>query len=213
MVEDERVLRIARSAARRVTRIHNGVVRFDDVLSECYVWLVKHQAKVDQWLEEGRRGQQRLSKSLYRAGQRWAMRERARVTGSLQSDHYFYTPAVVESLLPQVWGYDEWSYGQAVPDGTTVRRAKAPSEGNDRLAMLVDVKWAVAGLSEEDQLLLRDRYEDGGLDIQVIAATYGVNEKTIRNRLARVLGRLCDRLGGEPPWWTPGGKRPAKEAS
>lgn len=206
-VPDE-ALRAARSTARRVARIHNGVVPFDDLVSVGYEWLVKHRDHVEQWATEGRHGRNKLHRALYRAGQRYAHRERTRLTGGQLGDHYFYTPPVVEELLPAVWAYDEWTYNGGVPEDDTGRRKpKAPNEGNDRLAALVDVKWAVAGLSAEDQQLLRDRYEDGGLSVQVIAATYGVSEQAIRYRLGRVLQRVCDRLGGEPPWWTPKGKR------
>lgn len=202
---DPRALRKARSVAKRVTRMHNGVVEFDDILSECFVWMVKNADKVQQWVDEGQPGMGRLNTALYRAAQRYSLRERARRSGTQQSDHYFYTPAVIEALLPGLWDYDDWSYQSAVHDGSP-RKPKAPSEGNDRLAMMVDLKWAVAGLPAEEQQLLRDRYEASGMELSMLAYRNDMTEKGMRLKLNRIITKLCDRLGGEPPWYTGGRK-------
>lgn len=203
---DTRALRKARAVAKKVTRIHNGIVEYDDVLSECFVWMVKNQHKVDEWLDEGNVGMAKLGTSLYRAGQRYAVRERQKRTGTLPGDHYFYTPATVEAVLPLVWDYDGWTYGQGQPGEDAKRRAKAPSEGGDMLAMIVDVKWAVASLPAEEQQLLRDRYEANGMELSLLAYRNEMSERGMRKKMDRILSKLCDRLGGEPPWWTGGRK-------
>jgi DNA-directed RNA polymerase specialized sigma subunit len=70
----------------------------------------------------------------------------------------------------------------------------------------VDVKSGFASLSEDDQVLLRDLYEDGGVTQQVLAATLEVSEKTVQRREERAVQRLVDRLGGELPWWDSKGR-------
>lgn len=67
--------------------------------------------------------------------------------------------------------------------------------------MLVDIKFALESLSEDEQQLLQDRFADGGMDVQVLAATYQAHESTIRRRIRNALRKLSDRLGGEPPWF------------
>jgi DNA-binding NarL/FixJ family response regulator len=66
--------------------------------------------------------------------------------------------------------------------------------------MLVDVKFALDSLTEEDQELLQARFADGGMDVQILAATYQAHESTIRRRVRNALRKLSDKLGGEPPW-------------
>ena len=67
--------------------------------------------------------------------------------------------------------------------------------------MLVDIKFALEPLSEDEQQLLEQRFADGGMDVHVMAATYQAHESTIRRRIRNALRKLSDRLGGEPPWF------------
>jgi DNA-directed RNA polymerase specialized sigma24 family protein len=97
-----------------------------------------------------------------------------------------------------VFDYENW--GLESHEETEGKGTSRPSEGNTRLAMLVDVKWALEGLSQDDQNLLRDRFADGGMDVQVMAATMQVSDTTVRRRIKNTLRKLADRLGGEPPW-------------
>ena len=208
----EKTLRAAHAAAVRVHRNHRALVPYDDLRSECYVWLAKHEAKVLEWQELGPSGAAKLGKSLYRAAQKFAVAERARMTGTLPGDHTYYSVGLLEELLPDIWDYESWaSSGASSSDKVT--GTSRPSEGGNRMAMLVDVKWAVAGLSADDQALLRDRYEDGGVAADILAATYGTTASTIRRRVDRILVRLADRLGGEPPWYPGGGRRARSNAS
>lgn len=207
----EKTLRAAHAAASRVHRNHRGLVPYDDLRSECYVWLAKHEEKVLEWQDLGPHGAAKLAKSLYRAAQKYAAHERARATGTMVGDHTYYSVGLLEELLPDIWDHESWAYGSASA-GDKVTGTSRPSEGGNRMAMLVDVKWAVAGLSADDQALLRDRYEDGGVAVDILAATYDTTPSTIRRRVDRILVRLADRLGGEPPWYG-GGRRARSNAS
>lgn len=201
----EKELRIARTQANRVARNHRGLVPVEDITSECYVWLVKHEHKVVEWAEQGSRGQAKLRTALYRAGQDYAVRERSKLTRTQYGDHYHYTTAVLEEILPDIWEYEDWSYSPAAAD-TQPKGKSQPSEGFNRQASIVDVKWAVAGLQAEDQTILRNKYEGGGMSTADLGYLHGVTEDAMRKRLNRILVKLCDRLGGEPPWWNPGRK-------
>jgi DNA-directed RNA polymerase specialized sigma24 family protein len=195
----ETEIRIANGVAKRVHRTQRFLLEFDDIRSEMYLWMAAHQDKMSRWREEGKSGKGKLGTALYRAGMRWATKERARITRTHVSDHAFYSEAVLHELLPDVYDYDNWILN-TVEDDTDGRMQSRPGEGNTRLAMLVDVKFALESLPEDDQELLQARFADGGMDVQVLAATYQAHESTIRRRVRNALRRLSDKLGGEPPW-------------
>jgi hypothetical protein len=62
------------------------------------------------------------------------------------------------------------------------------------------VRTAFYNLRENDQKLLCDMYQDGGLPIDVMATQWEVTERTIKRREERILDKMVERLGGEPPW-------------
>jgi DNA-directed RNA polymerase specialized sigma24 family protein len=191
--------KVATGVARRIARIQNYYIEVDDIQQECYLWMVKNPERVYTWREEGKKGKAKLGTALYRAGMRYVIRERVKRTGTESSDHAFYSEAVLHELLPDVFDYDSWSMESFMEDQE--RKAPSrPSEGNTRLAMLVDVKFAVDALSEDDRGLLRDRFADGGMTVSALAAVHQTHETTIRRRIRNTLRKLADRLGGEPPW-------------
>jgi RNA polymerase sigma factor (sigma-70 family) len=191
--------KVATGVARRIARIQNYYVEVDDVQQECHLWMVKNPQRVYTWRQEGKKGKAKLGTALYRAGMRYVIRERTKRTSSEPPDHAFYSEAVLHELLPDVFDYDSWVM-ESFSEDTERRAPSRPSEGNTRLAMLVDVKFAVESLNDEDRNLLKDRFADGGLSVAALAATYDTHESTIRRRVRNTLRKLADKLGGEPPW-------------
>lgn len=202
---DDRIMRACRRAAQKVARTNKNYVETADVQSELYVWVMKHRQAVADWLEQGQYGMNKLNVALFRAGHRYASKERARLTGSQLGDFYWYTPGVLEELLPDVWNINDWTL---TASGDATRTRRDPAEGGNRLAMLIDVAWAVSTLSKDDQAVLRDLYKDGGCYLDVIAAKLQITEDGARKHVHRILDRLVERLGGEPPFY--GGGRRAK---
>jgi hypothetical protein len=192
-------IRIANGVAKRVHRNQRFLLEFDDIRSEMYLWMAAHPDKLSRWREEGKVGTGKLGTALYRAGMRWATKERAILTRTQVQDHAFYSEAILHELLPDVYDYDNWTLN-TFEDDTDGRTQSRPGEGNTRLAMLVDVKFALDSLTEQDQELLQARFADGGMDVQILAATYQAHESTIRRRVRNALRKLSDKLGGEPPW-------------
>lgn len=207
---DEAMIKEARHVARRVSRACRGLVNADDLQGDALVWAVKNRDKVEQWLNEGKVGRAKLNTALYRACQRAVSKERTRTTGALPGDSYYYTPEVLKDLLPETYTYDGWDYSSPAPRDGKITHTKAPSEGNNWLAMLVDVKWAVAGLPPDDQEVLALTFRDG-MSARQAGEFLDVTDDTVRNRVDRALDRLSDRLGGLPPWWA-GGRRAKSNA-
>lgn len=205
MVNDElftdRVLHACARAAGKVARTNKSYVEQADVLSEMYVWILKHKRQVAEWLEDGQHGMNKLGVALYRAGHKFAALERARRTGCQLSDFYWYTEAVLTELLPDVWDYQDWF---KAPTQEHVRGRQQPSEGGNRQAMMIDVAWAVSTLEADDQTLLRDRFQDAGSSTEVIAAKLGITEDGARKKIDRLIAKLIERLGGEPPFFQAG---------
>lgn len=196
----DRELHQAWIVAGRVVRLQRGLVERDDVFQEISLWACTHMDRVTQWREEERVGRAKLNTAFYRAGQKYATRERARITRSDVSDHYFYTQAMIEELLPEVFdresGWDSPTQSQEIG----ARVPSRPAEGNNRLALLCDIHAAVQSLPAEDRELLRTRYVDGGRTYQQLADMLSSSVTTVRRRLKSALNHVTDRLGGESPW-------------
>ena len=208
MVDDpfeEKVLRACRRNANRVAKVNRNYTTSDDVMGELFLWVASNKNKVSTWMDEGHKGMAKLNTALFRTGHRYVNKERAEAIGGQLSDMYWYTVPVIEELLDDVWRYIDW-----LPSPTIERERgqSSPSEGNNRTAMMIDVATALAQLPKDDQELLRDRYADGGAYIDALAAKLDMTPDGVRKRIDRILKKLVDKLGGEPPFW--GGGRKAK---
>jgi len=105
-------------------------------------------------------------------------------------------------LLPDIFDEVDWTQSGDIQQ-ERVRGSSKPSEGNNRLTMIIDVKSAFYSLPARDQAVLKDLYADGGMDAALLAATFAVSDRTIRRWRERAVDRMVEWLGGEPPWWTP----------
>ena len=205
-------MRACARAAKRVTVVNRRYVEHADVLSELYVWVAKHEKYVLEWREQGQHGDNKLNVALYRAGHEYASRERARRTGAKMGDFFWYTPAVVEDLLPDVWEYSSWQGSNQVE--TDMPRGKSrPGEGGNRQAMMIDLAYAITTLSPDEQRILRDRfYVYPHRSTEELAHMWELTADGFRKRVDRAIGRIVERLGGEPPFWQ-GGRRAKSNAA
>lgn len=201
MVEEvftEKVMRACRRNANRVAKVNRNYVTSDDVMSEMFLWVAANSEKVSSWSEGGRKGMGKLNTALFRTGHRYVNKQRAEAIGGQLSDMYWYSVPVIEELLEDVWTYTDWL---PTPSVERSRSQSSPAEGNNRTAMLADVAFAVSSLSKEDKDLLRDRYCDGGAYFDAIASKLEESPDAVRKRIDRILNRLVEKLGGDPPFW------------
>lgn len=191
-------LKIARQGAMSAYRSGRGIVTADDMVGEANLWLVKHVDKVILWRGQGRHGQNKLRNACRQRCLTIIAKERKRKSGLQPGDIFYYTPAMIRELLPDIWDEDDWTNSGV--SGEEIRSPSRPAEGNNRLAMIADVRSAYYSLSEKDQRFLEDFYRDGGVTTDVLAASLEVSERTVRRRDDRIMEKLVERLGGEPPW-------------
>jgi DNA-directed RNA polymerase specialized sigma24 family protein len=196
---DEGVLRAVRSAAARSYAAQRGFVETDDLMQEGYEWVLKNQARVNEWVEEGREGFAQLHQALYRAMHRYTMRQRYLKDGTKPGDYFFYQLAVIQDLLPEAFD-NEPNYGQSASDlNAGVRSGKPLSEGGDRMAMIADVKAGLASLDSGDYALMVIKYGQGEvLPDTEIAQLLEVHQTTVNRNVNRVLRKIAKHLGSEP---------------
>lgn len=198
MVTDAEV-RLARQGAMSAARSARGLVSTGDLIGEANLWMLQHLDKVELWREQGRHGQNKLR----RACKQWCLtvvaNERKRVSRLRDGDLFYYSPSMLAEVLPFIWDADDWTSSSAAAQHERQAPSR-PAEGNNRLAMIVDVRGAFYGLPADDQDLLRMLHKDGGATYEQVAEWMDVSERTVRRREERVLEKMVERLGGEAPW-------------
>ena len=192
-------MKIARQGALSAFRSGRGIVEADDMIGEANLWMVKHLDKVVHWRTQGRHGQNKLRNACRQRCLTIIAQERKKKSGLHSGDIFYYTPAMIRELLPDIWDVDDWAHSSNTAHDEP-KGPSRPSEGNNRLAMISDVRSAFYSLSEKDQFFLEDFYRDGGITADMMAARLEVTERTVRRRDNRIMEKLVERLGGEPPW-------------
>lgn len=193
---DESVLRAVTSAARRIEKQHAEYVEFEDLQQEGYLYIAAHQDKVAVLVEGKNLGY--LQRDLFRAMHKYAMKQRYLKDGTKPGDYFLYPLAVLAELLPEVLdGPDAADTSPSDLNGQ-IRANKPLSERGDKAAMLADVQKAFASLDDDDRVLLREKYGDGGVTDEVLAMVTGLKQQTVNYRIHRALRRMAEFLGGEP---------------
>ncbi len=202
----DRELQIITQGATNAHKAQREFVPLSDLINEGVLWALEHPKKVEMWRDKGKYGENLLRHSVKQKCLSHIAKERQRVYRLERDDIAYYNPAVVKEILPDIFDVEDWLNSGTVNDMDKVSGLSRPSEGNNRLATIVDVKSGFDSLSDDDQMLLRELYSDGGVGYQVLAATLDVTERTVQRREERAIQRLVDRLGGELPWWDSRGR-------
>ena len=196
----DRELQVITQGATNAYNAQRRFMELNELISEGVLWALTHERKILMWRERGKHGVNTLRFTVKQHCLALIGRERRRIYVLEKDDIAYYTPAIVREILPDIFDIDDWLSG-STNDQERVSGTSRPSEGNTRLATVIDVKSGFDSLSDEDKALLTDLYADGGVTHQVLAATLEVSEKTIQRREQRAVQRLVDKLGGELPWW------------
>lgn len=191
-------IRLAKQGAASAGRSARGLVSSEDLTQEALLWVVSNPEKVEQWRGEGRHGQNKLRHACKQHCLTIVARERRKRSGLQAGDVFHYTNQMIAELLPYMWSPEDWTTSSG--EQQDVKGPSRPSEGNNRLAMIVDVRAAFYTLASREQSLLIMLHKDGGATYEQVGMWMECSERTIRRREDRALSKMVERLGGEPPW-------------
>lgn len=139
-VEKSFVPKAAGWAARRYR--HYGV-QHSELVQEIYVWLYgKGKKRVERWLGSDPQQTTRIYLSLTDIAKSYAEQEKAAFLGYQIEDLAWYTPAIVETLLPYALN-PHWT-GESEQAEVKSRNPKPLHERGDFLAMVMDVRRALS---------------------------------------------------------------------
>lgn len=198
----EDVVDVATTVAYSITRNYKGYAEVEDLRQELLEWCLKRQDKVREWLDvEDRReyqlGIKRLSKTLNRRADKYCRREKAKKSGYLATDEYFYTPGLVEQLLPYAF---KGEVPTKDPNNEFVSNGGGdPALGGGFLATMYDIRIALLKLNIGEYGMLRMRFEDG-MKLEDIAEHFNVSDSTISRKINTSIRKVIKELGGESPW-------------
>jgi DNA-directed RNA polymerase specialized sigma24 family protein len=198
----EDVVDVATTVAYSITRNYKGYAEVEDLRQELLEWCLKRQDKVREWLDvedrkEYQLGIKRLSKTLNRRADKYCRREKAKKSGYLATDEYFYTPGLVEQLLPYAF---KGEVPTKDPNNEFVSNgAGDPALGGGFLATMYDIRIALLKLNIGEYGMLRMRFEDG-MKLEDIAEHFNVSDSTISRKINTSIRKVIKVLGGESPW-------------
>jgi hypothetical protein len=191
------------SAAKQVASRYRGYVDFNDLIQECFVWLLENYRKVEGWRDEysDKHAERMLVRSLKNACERYARKEKAEFDGYSVDDEFHYSLPVVANMLRLYFDPDRFatpsiSLGQHVSGGAPA------SEGGNLMTMVADVGRVYEQMPMHDRVLLHSVYAGGDPkdNIQALAEEWGTSWDGANGRVRRVVGRLREKLGGPNPW-------------
>jgi DNA-directed RNA polymerase specialized sigma24 family protein len=183
----EEELSLARSIAVASQRKYEGYVEADDVAQELCLWMLEHEAHMEDW-RELEIGFSALRKTLIRQAYEYCEAQRAWRVGYAPHDNAGYSREALRELLA-LWGMqDDWPEG----DGVDGRPHAVMTAG------VADVTAAINRLDEKWQDVLYAAIAEG-FDYPEIARIYSTPEETItaeavRKRVERALTKLQKEL-------------------
>lgn len=202
------VYEIADSVTATILRRYKAWVVRDDVRQECYLWGINRGQQLTDLLSEANEEQRiinekRIAYQMRRHCERYARKEKAARSGYQTGDETFYETATIAQLLPYVITSvvtdAALEQAQTFVNDDAPRRAPAPAEGGNMLAILIDIKKAYEKLDADDQEALRMRYLDG-LTLQQIGQYFEVAISTAERRCNNALRKIQNIVGGDNPW-------------
>lgn len=185
-------IRLADKVAWRVGSKWSAV-EVDDLQGHLYLWLCENLRNLERWrAEPGDNG--KLYVSLRREAARYCAREQAARVGQPIAKDNFYNVPLVERALPYI--FEDFPQTQVSENPVTGRPSAVPSEFDNALAILTDIRQTYHGLNPEIQQVLAWRFRDG-LTFEEIGELKGITKDGGKKSVDRGLARLVDSLAGD----------------
>jgi DNA-directed RNA polymerase specialized sigma24 family protein len=206
MVEDkwvQEVATVAQTVAYTITRNYKGFAEVDDVKQELLEWSLRRADKIQEWLspdlprQEYKLGVKRLAKTFNRMADRYCRKEKAKKLGYSIHDEAFYSPALVEQLLPFAFNNNIETKD---PNSEFVSNGGGdPATGGSFLASMYDIRIALRKLTIESYEMVRMRYEDN-ITLADMVTYFNQSDSTISRKINMAVKQMSKELGGESPW-------------
>lgn len=203
--DDPDVAQTATAIAKRF----RGYVEAEDVKSVLVLWCLENESTAEKVWAGPRWFKQRR---LWTIAQRFARKEKAQAVGHEIEDEFFYSPAVVKHLLPDV--FDDTATKPENGIASTPAKSSLNSGHNSEWETLVaDVRRAIQLMSNADIDLLWHLYSANGMALTAYAEYMGHDYRWGIRAERRAMRRLLDLLGGTTPWAEDITQEPQKPAS
>lgn len=199
----EQVMMVASTVAYTITRNYKGYAEADDVKQELIEWSLKRRDKIEEWLspelpkQEYKLGIKRLGKTFNRMAERYCRKEKAKKLGYSIYDEAYYSPALVEQLLPLAFSEDIITKD---PNSEYVSGGGGdPATAGSFLASIYDIKTALKHLPIEVYSMIQMKYEEQHT-LAEIGEMFGVSESTVSRKINTAIRQMSKQLGGDNPW-------------
>lgn len=183
-------------AAVRTSNNWPSYVSIEDVQQELWAWCYEKRSSVETAMRlDG--WEAKIYSTMLRVASGAASKEDQAANGYTKDDTYAYSTEVIEVILESVFQYEDWQSFGAKGDGQP--RAKGQvNETGDMIAMLVDVKTAIASIDKRYREVLL--YKHGmRLTHDQVGEALGISKDAAHKRQKRAVQALREQLGRVNP--------------
>lgn len=186
-------IRLAEKVAWRVGSKWSAVEQ-DDLQQHLFLWMSENKRNLERWrLEPGDNG--KLYVSLRREAAKYCAREQAaRVNQPIHKDN-FYNIGMVERALPFI--FEDVPQTAVSENPVSGALGSVPSEFDNALVILTDIRQTYHGLNPELKQILAWRFRDG-LTYEEIGELRDITKDGAKKACDRAVSRLVDALAGNP---------------
>lgn len=171
----------------------------EDIKQSLYEWFLEHPNKLESWTQLGGTSAKNLIfRSLRNQALDYCQAWKAKSLGYEVDDLFYYTPEMIENLLPAVL-LDDLDVLPVVNLGKTGGGKGAPAESGNLATMLAEIKLGYGRLSDDDKKILFMRFALSYGFIEIAAETDIKTEDAARMRVRRAVKKLVVKSGGFKP--------------
>ena len=170
----------------------------NDIKQVLYLWFVKHPNKLDNWEAIGDKDAKNLIyRSLRNEALDYCQYWKSKSLGYEVQDLFYYTPEMIENLLPAVLR-DDLGTLPVITLGT-IHGSSAPAESGNMATMIAEISKGYDRLNENDKRILFMRFAlSAGFDEIKTEMALGTEDAS-RMRVKRAIKHLIVRLAGYRP--------------
>lgn len=190
------LVNLVRQTARSVSDSYPSYISQDDTEQAIWLYILQKRGAIERLLRQ-EPWEAMLRTTITKVAHTHCLKEEGAVNGYSSDDTFFYSIAVLETLLPDVFDHENWQSFQSFGDGQPREKVQANMTG-DRTAMLADVSRELSKLPEDQYNTLVWRYKYH-LSSEELGTELGITRQGARSKVTRALGALQRALGGRSP--------------